>query len=45
MSVFISNSQQTVFSGSWMLVATWDQVKAYPGDSMAVCFSFIKSIA
>ena len=32
-SVFISSSQQTVFSGSWMLVATWDHVKAFSGDS------------
>ena len=32
-SVFISYSQQAVFSGSWMLVATWDQVKAFPGNS------------
>ena len=33
-SVFVSNnSQQTVFNGSWMLMAMWDQVKAFPGDS------------
>ena len=35
-SVFVSNSQQTVFNGSWMLVATWDQVKAYSGDPFNV---------
>ena len=35
-SVFISNSQQTVFNGSWMLVATWDHVKAYSGDPFNV---------
>ena len=35
-SAFISNSQQTVFSGSWMLVAKWDHVKAYSGDPLTV---------
>ena len=35
-SAFISNNQQTVFNGSWMLVATWDQVKAFSGDPFNV---------
>ena len=35
-STFISNQQNTQFSGNWMLVASWSQVSAYSGSSLIV---------
>ena len=35
-STFISNQQNTRFSGNWMLVATWNRVPAFSGSSSAV---------
>ena len=35
-STFISNQQNTQFSGNWMLVASWSQVSAYSGSSSIV---------
>ena len=35
-STFISNQQNTQFSGNWMLVASWSQVSAYHGSSSIV---------
>ena len=35
-STFISNQQNTQFSGNWMLVASWSQVSAYRGSSSIV---------
>ena len=32
-SAFISSDQQTAFSGSWMLVATWDSVEMYEDEN------------
>ena len=35
-STFISNQQNTQFSGNWMLVATWNRVPAFSGSSSVV---------
>ena len=37
-STFISNQQNTQFSGNWMLVATWSQVSQVGGSSSVVSF-------
>ena len=35
-STFISNQQSTQFSGTWMLVASWNQVSQISGSSSVV---------